>query len=378
MRNHATENDRQDRLTRPCRKLPARRPRRAGPALLALGLLAAAHAPAPGRAEAPPPPVVKEAFFTDDQARENIDSPAAWRSPDGEDLLFASSKEGHSVNVFDAANGAMIRRLGGLGAELGQFNRPNGLWVVGDYLLVVERDNRRVQAIHLPDMTAVAAFGAGEQKRPYGIWASPLSDGEAAVYVTDDYEVKGALTQAGEALGKRVNRFAFEAVGRSAEGEWEAAFGAVSGPGRLFVVESIHGDLERGRLLVAEELEDDELGRSVKVYDFQGRFAGETMGKGVFANQVEGIALYDKGQGQGYWFVADQGKQANYFHVFDRASLQHLGSFQGERTLNTDGVWIHQQAMPRFPLGAFYACHDDRSIAAFDLESVLEALDLEP
>lgn len=320
--------------------------------------------------------VVKEVFFTTDQSRENIDSPAVWHAPDGRNLLFASSKAGHSVNVFDAENGAMVRRLGGLGSELGQFNRPNGVWVVDDYMLVVERDNRRVQVVYLPTMVGIATFGEEELGKPYGLYVRPLGEGEYEVYVADNYETPDEEIPADKDLNHRINRYLLEAAGSTAEGEWEAAFGATSGEGRLYVVESVYGDPAHDRLLVAEELEDDERGRQVKVYDFSGQFTGKTFGQGVFKYQVEGIALYQTSDTAGYWIVTDQGKLENWFHVFDRESLKHLGSFSGERTLNTDGIWLSQKPLKRFPHGVFYACDNDRAVSAFDLGEILEGLGL--
>lgn len=321
---------------------------------------------------------VKEVFFTTDQSRENIDSAASWHGPDGEHLLFATSKAGHSVNVFDAVNGAMIRRIGGQGIEHGQFDRPNGVFVVDDYLLVVERDNRRVQVLHIPDFTPLTTFGENELGKPYGLYVQPLEEGEYHVYVTDNYETGNGEIPADPDLNRRVRRYLLETDHKTAEAELDLTFGATEGAGRLYVVESIFGDPAHNTLLVADELEDDARGRQVKVYDLAGAFTGTTFGTGLFKHQVEGIALYQTSDTDGYWFVTDQSKARNRFLVFDRQSFQHLGTFEGERTLNTDGIWISQTPMPRFPHGALYACDDDKAIAAFDLGEIFAALDLQP
>jgi 3-phytase len=326
---------------------------------------------------APLPEVtIKEVFFTTDQSRENIDSPALWIGGNGEKWLFATSKEGHSVNVFDALNGAMKRRLGGLGVELGQFNRPNGIWVEDDLLWVVERDNRRVQVFGLPDLLPIATFGDAQLRKPYGLYVRALESGVYDVYVTDSYESESGELPPDAELDQRIHRFRFEREGNSAEGEWTAAYGVTEGAGRLFVVESIFGDPAHNQLLVAEELEDDALGRQVKVYDLDGNFSGKTFGQGIFSAQVEGIALYETGEKSGYWIVTDQGKVKNLFHVFARGSFEYLGVFEGERTLNTDGIWLSSTSLPRFPAGVFYACDNDRAISAFDLKEIFEALGL--
>lgn len=325
-----------------------------------------------------PTAVVKEAFFTTDQSRENIDSPATWHGPNGQHLLFATSKEGHSVNIFDAANGAMIQRLGGLGVELGQFNRPNGISVIDNLLLVVERDNRRVQVLRIPDYKPLATFGENELQKPYGLFVQPLEDGDYHVYVTDSYETADEQIPPDAQLNHRVRRYLLEVDGPTADAELDLSFGATKGEGRLFVVESIFGDRIHNHLLIADELEHDKKGRQVKVYDFDGNYTGESFGKGLFKFQVEGIALYQTSDTSGYWFVTDQSKTSNRFLVFDRETFAHLGTIEGERTLNTDGIWISQTPLPRFPKGVFYACDNDKAIAAIDLAEALQAIGLQP
>lgn len=328
-------------------------------------------------AQASSPAVVKEWFLTTEQPRENIDSPAVWHGPDGQHWLLATSKEGHSVNVFDAVNGAMIRRVGGLGSELGQFNRPNGISVVNNYLLVVERDNRRVQVLSLPDLVGLCTFGEEELRNPYGLWVRQTSPIEYQVFVTDSYETPEEKTPPPARLGERIRVYTFEGDGPIAEGELETTFGDTSGPGVLHVVESLFGDEAHNRLLIADEDEDPSRGMNIKVYDLDGKFTGRTIGDGLFTFQVEGIALYDAGGGKGWWIAADQGKRANFFHVFDRESLAHIGSFQGERTLVTDGIWLTQTPMPRLPSGAFYTSDADMRVTAFSLAEIAETLKLD-
>ena len=323
------------------------------------------------------PVQVDEVFFTTDQARENIDSPASWTSPEGQTLLFATSKQGHSVNVFDGTNGMMLQRIGGQGIELGQFDRPNGIWVIDNLMFIVERDNQRVQVLSLPSMVPLTSFGEEVLGNPYGIYVLKLSEGEYHVYVTDNYETESGGIPVDSELGRRVQRFLFESEGTTAEAEWIDAFGETSGPGRLFIVESIHGDPEHNRLLVAEELEDGERGRSVKLYDLEGQYTGINVGQGIFKAQVEGIALYPTSASEGYWIITDQSKVENLFHVFDRVTLEHLGTFEGRYTLNTDGVWASPLATARYPKGLFYTCDNDRAVSAFDFAEIFKALGLE-
>ena len=82
--------------------------------------------------------------------------------------------------------------------------------------------------------------------------------------------------------------------------------------------------------------------------------------------------------GSGWWIGTDQYKDRSVFHLFDRNTLQHVGSFAGKLTANTDGVWLDEQGDARFPQGVFYAVHDDQALAAFDWRDVASALQLNP
>ncbi|MDZ7691796.1 MAG: hypothetical protein U5K69_11835 [Balneolaceae bacterium] len=89
--------------------------------------------------------VLKEVFHTDRDEGDNVDSPAVWHGPDGQHWLLATAKEGDTIIASDATDGSLIQRFGGSGTGSGQFERPNGIAVIDDLVLVVERDNRRIQ-----------------------------------------------------------------------------------------------------------------------------------------------------------------------------------------------------------------------------------------
>lgn len=321
--------------------------------------------------------IVSERYLTQRDEADNVDSPAVWHGPRSEHWLIASAKHTHRLLVHDASTGAVLRRVGEAGAAPGQFQRPNGVFVIDDLLWVVERDNRRVQVLRLPAFDPVVWFGAeGAEplKKPYGLWVQRLKAGDYRAYVTDNYETEGGDVPPLSELGRRVRPYRVQFGGGTPQVTMEPAFGAVEGRGVLRIVESIWGDPATGNLMVADE--EQQLERNVKVYGMDGRFRGRRMGAGVFHDQPEGLALYACADGRGWWFATDQGKQQNYFHVFERRSLEYVGSFSGSRTRNSDGVWLTQQSFPEFPQGAFFAVHDDGNVAAFDLGAVLGALQI--
>ncbi|MGJ4730068.1 phytase [Luteimonas sp. SDU101] len=321
---------------------------------------------------------VPEAFATPMTPEDNIDSVASWAAPDGRVLVLATAKATHRLVVYDGATGAFVRHVGTRGPGLGQFDRPNGIAVVDDLAFVVERDNRRVQVLQLPDMRSVAQFGADVLQLPYGLWVH--RSGEAyEVYVTDAYmageDAQGEdILPPLEQLDRRVQRFALARDGGGFDVRHVAAFGDTSPAGALRVVESLWGDPDNDRLLVAEE--DETYANEFKVYDLQGRFSGRTIGAEFLRAQAEGIMLKTCAGGGGWWITTEQGKGRTLFHLFDRATLAHVGAITGPSVANTDGIWLHDAPSQRFPEGALYAVHDDQGMVAFDWRGIAQALSL--
>jgi 3-phytase len=324
---------------------------------------------------------IDERYLTALEPEANIDSVAV--APGRPALLFATAKATDVVKVFDASSGVELKELGGSGKLPDQYLRPNGIAVADDLLVIVERDNRRVNIRSIPDYRVLGTFGENELKNPYGLWVQSLGGGEYRAYVTDAYEMPDESIPPDEELDERVKTYRFS-IQRNAAGEpsalnskFEKAFGETSSPGALRVVESIFGDPAHDRLLIAEEDEDPVTGLMIKVYRLDGTFTGEQIGKGVFGTQAEGIALYACEDGSGYWLSTDQANDRTVYHVFDRQTLQHAGAFMGRTTANTDGVWLATEGVPGFEKGAFFAVHDDQAVSAFDWQDIVAALDLE-
>ncbi|MBP6797520.1 MAG: phytase [Luteimonas sp.] len=322
--------------------------------------------------------VVAEAFLTAATPEDNIDSPASWMQ-DGRRMLVATAKATDFLVVYDGDTGERLRTVGGPGAGSGQLRRPNGVATIDDrYLFVVERDNRRVQMFALPDFTPLLAFGQEALQQPYGLWVRRVDAGYE-VLVSDAYmageDADGDdIVPPLEELGRRFRRYAIA----EAAGGWTAtdagAFGDTGAAGAIRVPESLFGDVDHDRLLVAEE--DVPTGTRLREYDLQGRYKGRDVGADRYAAQAEGIALMRCADGGGWWVASDQFADRTLFHLFDRTSLAHAGSFAGERTGLTDGVWLDERGDARFPQGVFYASHLDQAVAAFDWRDIAAALKL--
>lgn len=328
---------------------------------------------APATVPVSAPVTVMEVFTTPRDTLDNIDSPAVWHGPDGKHWLLATAKTGDVLVVSDAATGATLNRAGGPGTAVGQLERPNGIAVIDDLAFVVERDNARVQVFRLPSMRSEAIYGTGDLTMPYGIAVVREGDGSYTTWVTDNYEQPDESIPPDSLLGRRVRQYRVALGGEGAQVEHVRTFGDVAGAGVLRVVESIAADPQNGRLLIAEENPGES---ALKIYTLDGRFTGTVIPPAFFPAQAEGIVLYACGPRDGYWIATDQSHTDNAFHVFDRRTLAHRGSFRGPTVRNTDGVALTQVGFGPFPAGAFYAVHDDGNVAAFSWAAIADALGL--
>jgi 3-phytase len=322
---------------------------------------------------------VAEAFVTPLTPDDNVDSPASWVDRDGRVVLIATAKKSGRLKLYDGDTGAATGDQGSRGAAAGQFDRPNGLFVIDDLVFVVERDNHRVQVLRLPGFAPLGHFGDADLVQPYGLWLRSTAPGAYDVLVSDAY-MAGTDARGDDvvpplaALGARFKRYQVTVGAAGVVATRQADIGDTTVEGAIRIPESLWGDAAHARLLVAEE--DIATGTALREYGLDGRFRGRTLGLGLFKAQAEGIALWACADGSGYWIATDQFKDRSLFHVFDRVTLAHLGAFAGNTVANTDGIWLQQSATARFPAGVFYAVHDDMGVGAFDWRDVASGLGL--
>jgi 3-phytase len=317
--------------------------------------------------------VLKEAFTTLRDESDNVDSPALWHGENGQNWLLATAKEGNVVIVYDAATGEKITQFGQLGNSQGELNRPNGIAVIDNYAVIVERDNHRIQIISLPDFISLGTFGESFLRLPYGLTIDQF-EGKYHLYVTDNYETPEEETPPADSLGQRVHHFVFTVEKNQVAAEHIKAFGETSGDGILHKVESLLLDRVHNRLLIADEHEEH---CNVKIYDLEGNFTGQIIPHNYFFYEPEGIVVWEcEADSSGYYIMVDQGKINNTFQVFDRKTLEYLGGFGGEITRNTDGIAITQRAFGNFYYGAFYPVHNDGSLTAISWEDIADTLQL--
>lgn len=320
---------------------------------------------------------IDEEYITYWNENDNIDSPAFWQSKDGkQNIIIATSKNKHNLFIYDAINGQIINKIGKEGYLKGEFLRPNGIWVIDDYLFVCERDNHRIQVLSLPNFESIGFLGDNILKRPYGL-SIYKQNNEFIMFVTDQYENEDGSYNELKTLNERVKKFSFTINNNVIKWNHLKSFGDTQGRGILFIVESIYADPINNNVLIAEEDKNQNIH---KIYDLEGKFKNLEIGDDLFNYQAEGIALYDCGNGNGYWFCMDQDyylTKKNTVHIFDRKTLKYITSFITGKTENTDGVWLTQTPFGNFKKGAFFAVHNDGGVGVFDLEKIMNELNLE-
>ncbi len=315
--------------------------------------------------------IIKETYLTKWDDTENIDSPAFWQSKDkSKNWLIATAKEGHCLAVYNAENGERLKTIGKEGDSEGEFSRPNGIWVIDDMAFVVERDNNRIQVLSLPDFKTVLMFGQDKLINAYGLTVFKEND-YYRLWVTDNYETKNEEIPPDSLLNKRVLEYKISNKGGNLNAEFIKYIGDTTEKGALRIVESIYADPENNLLMIAEE---DERNTHIKVYDLDGNFIGKTIGEGDFKYQAEGIALYKKEGGKGFWIFTDQADNHNTFRIYSRRDFKYLCRFQPEETTNTDGVWLTQTSFPGFEEGAFFAVNNDGGVGAFSWKALSDTL----
>lgn len=317
--------------------------------------------------------VIKEMFTTLRDENDNVDSPAIWHGKDGQHWLLATAKEGNVIIVYDADTGELINRFGKFGKAIGDLSRPNGIAVIDDIAIIVERDNHRIQLFSLPDFSPIGFFGDSVLRFPYGLTIDKFEE-MYNIYVTDNYESADGEIPPTDSLGQRVHHFTFKVERNSLVANHIKAFGDITGNGILNKVESLLIDRIHNRLLIADEYEAQ---CNVKIYDLEGNFTGQILPHNYFFYEPEGIVVWRcDSDSSGYYIIVDQGKINNTFQVFDRKTLEYIGGFSGELTRNTDGIALTQKSFGNFKHGAFYPIHNDGNVAAISWEDIAKALDL--
>jgi len=248
--------------------------------------------------------------------------------------LIATSKGKHCLMVFDKSNLKLLGTFGKKGLSNGQFNRPNGICIVDDFCFVVERDNKRIQVLKLPNFKTVSTFGKGLLKLPYGIDVKNEGDKRYVVFVTDSPKNEPMI---------------YKLIFDSREFKVDTDFLIEDAK----KVESILYDQDKKILFYADEVK-----RRMYGYDLKNKTNVFVSQK--FKDEPEGIGLYNdqiiQVEQSKYYF------NKNKFHVYERKGMRYLGYFTGNFTKNTDGIRMCND-------GKLFAVDDDKRISCIDFKN---------
>ena len=273
---------------------------------------------------------MQEHWQSETMPEEDLDSIAV--TPDGR--LVVTAKATDRLWTFDAATGETGPSFGGPGVERGLFRRPNGVLRVDDLVLVVERDNRRIQALALPALESLGTFGENALRRPYGITGFPTPGEENRWSSMSPTSTRLRRRSASSReLGERIEHFRLSIVDGELDAEWVRSFGETEGPGVLHKVETLLADPSSSRVVVADELTE---AMALRIYEDWGDFHSN-VATDLFEGEPEGMALYACEDEGGDWIVTDQFDTDSLFHILDRGSFELLGTFAGPGTAHTDG-----------------------------------------
>jgi len=259
----------------------------------------------------------------------NLDSITHWKND-----ILVSSKSTHFILGFNKDTGKLKYKIGGKGNDYDEFNRPNGILVLGDYLFVVERDNKRCQIINMNNKKSIAFFGLTKFKKPYGI-TGIMFKSQYIIFITDN-ELK-TIFKYNIKINKNTNKI---------KKIKSYIYMELSGTD----LESILLDHENKKLLVA-----DEKYNKIRIFDYNSVLIHEITN--IFKGEPEGIAMTDK-----EYIFTDQLDDTTYFHVYNKKTMQYLYSYNNSLVSNTDGIDYDGKYL--------YAIDDDCSLVKLNLSQI--------
>lgn len=328
------------------------------PVVLAIGMVAHVLAGSEGKVFRTNHP---ESYISEPRGKDGLDSVALWQGGESRNWVIAAAGATHRLLVYDAGTGRFLRKIGRRGTGPAEFRHPSGLAVLDDLLFVVERDNRRFQVLELPGFTPVGMSGDEHLLNPAGIAVHRGGQGSIEIYVADSSDLQEGKSRVARFLMRTRRGTAFIAYADALYGE---------GPGTLGTVESVAVDPVHGMIVVADEHENE---RNVKVFSLEGRFLCFMAENDRFVFEPAGVALFACGS-RGAWIAAEQHPVRTRFHLFDRASLDYLGWFSGQRTSNADSLAASPDPFSGFDAGGVFAVDDDQAVSSFDWSDVTKRL----
>lgn len=228
----------------------------------------------------------REKFKMMDFAEHQMENPTGL-ALDTEDNIYIANVSTHTVSKYDH-NGRCVKVVGREGSQIGEFDHPSGLAVVGERVYVCDRNNSRIQ-VFTRDLEFLSSFGSHGNQEGQLHWPYDIVEGYGGnLYITD-------------CDNHRIQVF-------DGEGCFVHAFGS-RGEGKSDLKRPVGACLGQDQLLYITEYTH----HCVSVFQPDGQYVGSfgTYGRknGDFCYPV-GIAM----DLDGFVFVCDQGN--NRIQVF--------------------------------------------------------------
>ena len=307
-----------------------------------------------------------------EQVNFDTDDPAIWINPQdaSQSLIIGTDKETEGgLFVFDL-NGKIVNKVPGL-------KRPNNVDVEYgfnfqgkkiDIAVTTERQQNKIRIYEVPSMEEIGAISVfeGETDRdPMGIsiYKNPHTE-----------EIFAIVGRKFGPAGTYLWQYKLSENNGKVTGEVVRKFGNFSGKKEI---ESIAVDDELGFIYYSDE------GFGVRKYyadPAKGNQELVLFGQKDFKEDVEGISIYDTGNGKGYILISNQ--QADTFNVYRREgdngnANQHYRIAEiPVSTKESDGSEVVNVNLgPKFPNGVFVAMTNGKVFHYYDWREFQKIID---
>ena len=307
-----------------------------------------------------------------EQVNFDTDDPAIWINPQdaSQSLIIGTDKETEGgLFVFDL-NGKIVNKVPGL-------KRPNNVDVEYgfnfqgkkiDIAVTTERQQNKIRIYEVPSMEEIGAISVfeGETDRdPMGIsiYKNPHTE-----------EIFAIVGRKFGPSGTYLWQYKLSENNGKVTGEVVRKFGNFSGKKEI---ESIAVDDELGFIYYSDE------GFGVRKYyadPAKGNQELALFGQKDFKKDVEGISIYDTGNGKGYILISNQ--QADTFNVYRREgdngnANQHYRIAEiPVSTKESDGSEVVNVNLgPKFPNGVFVAMTNGKVFHYYDWREFQKIID---